>query len=331
MGFRISLCELFGEDNITSDAEPEEMLFCNKKKAQEIYGNYDNPYWASNESERCGADMVTGVLVDLFGDKCLPDIPNTPNSGELKPQVAEGEPKFKVGDKVKVNNTRYNKYFGSFGVIKSIEEFVRGIYVYNLENDTSFIETSLEPYTEETKEPIVSKDDTMDETKEAMEEKELNLCELLKGCEGEKFFSSVHGEVTFYEKSFTQEDIYHLFFEKENGESFYTLQNGTFGRGIYPIIYPSRALYEKYPLDPYSAWMEWKNGRNPYRIKITVGYSRDNSDVFNVCFILDGQRFPTEELCKEAGKAVIEALMKVDETLSMPGSIPKFIKDLKRP
>lgn len=85
-----------------SDARLEEMLMVERKKVQEYkadvdYGcagnfnsDYDKGYWYG----QCAA------LDRLFSDKCLPDTPITPNLRELKPQVAEGEPKLKVGDEV---------------------------------------------------------------------------------------------------------------------------------------------------------------------------------------------------------------------------------------
>ena len=55
------------------------------------------------------------------------------------------QPMYNVGDTVKVNNSRYNKVFGNFGVVKSVEE-IGGDFYYTLENDTTFRECYLEPY-----------------------------------------------------------------------------------------------------------------------------------------------------------------------------------------
>ena len=117
---------LFGRHNLTSDTEPEEILMVERSK---IIQNYTNALERAKESNKPIETYIEGyydgqtaILEELFGDKCLLD---------------KEEPKFKVGDIVKVNNPRYNQHFGATGVIKSIEEFVGGTYVYTLENYTS--------------------------------------------------------------------------------------------------------------------------------------------------------------------------------------------------
>ena len=177
---RLKLLEyLFGKHNITSDTEPEdEMLFYPRKDVQEFYAEICKTIVRSqNTNMRIYSQGKIIALKSLFGDKCLPDkesrlcdkcinesqgyckvnigcdgaprLINDRKSCDAYKPKEEPKPKFKVGDIVKVNNTRYNQHFGATGVIKSIEEFVNGIYTYTLENDVTFSESSLEPYTEE--------------------------------------------------------------------------------------------------------------------------------------------------------------------------------------
>ena len=98
---RSLLKALYGHHNLTSDTEPEEMLHCSRDFVIGRYKHLTSSI-AWNEGDVRAFQAETSLLKELFGDKCLPDKPNTPNSGELKPQMAENKPKFKVGDKVRI-------------------------------------------------------------------------------------------------------------------------------------------------------------------------------------------------------------------------------------
>ena len=85
-----------------------------------------------------------------------------------------------------------------------------------------------------------------------MEEKELNLCEILKGHEREEFYSPTFGRCRFNSASDT------LYFESLCAvESFELYLDGSYSTGGNCIIFPSEALYLKYPLDAKKAWDEW--------------------------------------------------------------------------
>lgn len=60
------LNEVFGHHNLTSNKEPSELLFVEKKKVQEIY--QENLIEQHSDSH-----IQIGILYELFGDKCLPD------------------------------------------------------------------------------------------------------------------------------------------------------------------------------------------------------------------------------------------------------------------
>lgn len=104
-----------------------------------------------------------------------------------------------------------------------------------------------------------------------MKVKELNLCELLKGCEGEKLYSISHGELTVDK---INEDSVTMTYEGALGVIVFHSNGKFYSRSDFCTLYPSRALYEKYPLNAYSAWMEWKESKEPkrWRAKKYQGY-----------------------------------------------------------
>ncbi len=84
---------LFGSHNLTSDSEPTELLFVERKKVQEIYqeGLTKHDYFTK-----------IGVLYELFGDKCLPDNPDYSNPANIGIEE-QAKHQFKPGDKVRIS------------------------------------------------------------------------------------------------------------------------------------------------------------------------------------------------------------------------------------
>ena len=280
--------EMFGLHNLESDTEPEEMLIVERKEIQWRYARNNNVL--ANDPNNELSLHIKALLESLFGDKCLPD----KDISKMK-TTEQPEPKFKVGDKVKASTI--NTY-----VIAEVVE-VNEIYpqfTYKLKNipNTWFAEYTLEPYNEKTKEPIVSKDDTMDDTKETMEEKdyppyldrpkrivltEKNKCKKC-GANAAQCADSPCQDYPLKEKEL---DIYELLQDYSDVKTIYSVVHDAevefklvnryiefMGLSFYSngsmydvagrcMLYPSRALYEKYPLDAYSAWMEWKESRKP--------------------------------------------------------------------
>ena len=164
------------------------------------------------------------------------------------------KPKFNLGDIVR------NKYYGNGG-IKHINQIFITSYgcIYEVEGGR-FHEKWLEPYTKESRnlsQNTANCDKPEDnQLKDNMKEKELDLTQLLKGCEGEDIFDIEKGIVTIKEVKqrciATKSDEGIINYVGKYIEQFPS--GGA-------RFYPSRALYEKYPLDAYSAWMEWKANR----------------------------------------------------------------------
>ena len=160
------------------------------------------------------------------------------------------------------------------------------------------------------------------EPEEPMEEKELNLCELLKDCEGETFYSDVFELVIL-----TKVNLVGNFLTINwNRLELNLYSNGSKVKGNRCVLWPSKELYEKYPLDAYSAWIEWKESRKPKQWKPSFG---DEYFAINGCakviklkyidnFIdmeLDRihNRFRTKEEAHIAAKIVREVLQKFYE------------------
>lgn len=92
---------LFGDHNLTSDAEGEEMLTVPRikvmKEHAEAKSKMDNDWWRGY--------MI--ALQELFGSKCLPDEAKNEAKDGAKDGAKEPkpvEPKFKVGDKVRLKD-----------------------------------------------------------------------------------------------------------------------------------------------------------------------------------------------------------------------------------
>lgn len=94
-----------------------------------------------------------------------------------------------------------------------------------------------------------------------MDKKELDLRELLKGHEGEYFYHLMYGEVRL--ATVSQEDVEwpisiclrcNAWFIKKDGK-------GNAKDSAY-LLFPSRELFEKHPLDAIAAWNEWSESNN---------------------------------------------------------------------
>ena len=245
--------EIYGEHNLTSDTEPEEMLHISRQAVLDKYAEifWNKAPYLDNSPEALQCQACLNVLKSLFGDKCLPDkeeqnIPKHSNSFQIGKfflgKNEQPKPKFKVGDKVVICSKPYDiKWDGIVKTIKSVElnedgEFVYSFYDYNY-NIVEDTFPHLRPYNEEPK--IKSK-----EAKETQkEEKELTLCELLKGCEGEEIFLPDAGKYKIIEVSNGEIVLDNGVIETHlQDESLYFAPTG------FAYAYPSMDLFFNYPL-----------------------------------------------------------------------------------
>lgn len=124
--------EIYGEHNLTSDTEPEEMLMVEKKRVQEVYDTSKDII--SNEAY--GSKMysmhlqIVCVLESLFGESACP---------------TKEQPKYKIGDKVRIK--------GQTEVKEVYRILPDGRIMFGNKGNTYSVD-DLEPYTEENKEPI---------------------------------------------------------------------------------------------------------------------------------------------------------------------------------
>ena len=155
---RALLEKLFGEHNLTSNAEGEETLICEKSKVQRAYNTSREIVKAENPDSLMHSihTQIMCVLESVFGSECLPDA-HEDNFTRTEPKPAE--PKFNLGDKAILK--------GYVCTITSIV-YEQGKFVgYKIESPllhgiATVPESDLEPYTE----PVGTKDDTKGNTKD---------------------------------------------------------------------------------------------------------------------------------------------------------------------
>ena len=248
---RYALICLYGKHNLTSDTEPEEMLMVSKKQVMTELCRAANLQNDREEDWIRAGEEIEFTLTQLFGDKCLPD------KEQPKPKF-----KYNIGDLV--------TYKGKVKKVIRQESDWNGnnTYICSTSNGQSplcFNEIDLEPYTEEYRnlsQETANCDKSEDnQLKNNMEDKELNLYELLKV--GDTIYSPVFGERI----------VRAIMSDRLCDSTFICYKNGKIWEYGEPIVFPSKELYEKYPLDAYSAWMEWASERKPkrWRAKSSAG------------------------------------------------------------
>lgn len=131
---------LFGIDNLTSDAKGEEMLTVSRKRVQAYFRSHCEEISRENvsSSDKDCYEYANEVLKTLFGSKCLPD-EGTDCTPVDKPEPTE--PKFKVDDEVVWDKK----------IIAYVDEILNdGDYIIysRLGNRYTVHESDLEPYTE---------------------------------------------------------------------------------------------------------------------------------------------------------------------------------------
>lgn len=231
---------------------------------------------------------------------------------EFKERYAEEEesqPKFKVGDKVRILGNCGCNVKGVIGTVERVGE--RGLHVETAICRLFVAFDEIEPYTEpETKptENMGTKEKEPGEKGNNSENSQLDLSELLKGHEGDTLYSPIWGEC----------DLQEINADNNNGSQpliNLRLRNGCtrnisasghidYGSkriGI-PILWPSKALYEQYPLDAKNAWMKWREEQKKFALDVNFR-TYDTPDFGEVLFFHTPE---DRDKCISEIKAIIE-------------------------
>ncbi len=244
-------------------------------------------------------DKIKPITLSKFKERyCEMTEPLTEKAEETSVIQQKPQPKFKVGDKVKVIEPNC-WHSGQIGIVRKARTSYDQVMVTFGESRTAnfYSEECLERYTEPETKPT-----------ENMEAKELNLCELLKGHEGETFYSPIVGDCTL--KAITN----YIYVAVNDHPGYCFFLDGRREKSGAVVFFPSRALYEQYPLDPYTAWMKWKEEQKKLGLDIKIetyfegkfGWEDCDDNVSCLHF-----RTPTDrDKCIEEIKAIIEKYSK---------------------
>ena len=149
----------FGIDNLTSDAEGEEMLTVSRKKVQEMFAANKRSKSAFAGTEIASeSEQINHVLFSFFGSKCLPDAheDNFTSKDELnEDNFGKSEPIYHIGQKVVYKKKGTIKIITG---IDSVSDETGTSYYYdtkdvNGNNALQFHESELAPCEESTEEP----------------------------------------------------------------------------------------------------------------------------------------------------------------------------------
>lgn len=130
-----------------------------------------------------------------------------------------------------------------------------------------------------------------------LEDNEFSLLDLLKGHEGETFYYLGVGDVVLEELQERYDEPYQFKFTRLGYSSTYFLSiHGTYHSGDGTVIlYPTKELYQKYPIDPITAWMEWDKSLE-YKLEILI-----NTEKYKLIFNSKEER---KEALEEINKVI---------------------------
>ncbi len=258
-------------------------------------------WWEKIENAR--KENRTILTLSKFKERyCEMTEPLTEKAKETSVIQQKPQPKFKVNDIVKVVGYQTDciasmgTHVGEVGVIIRAVKDDENYFKITCDNGLySWHKDWLEPYTEPETKPT-----------ENMETKEMNLCELLQGYEGELFFSPCYGNVTLSE---VRNDRI-IITAKVNGKKHTLCPNGTHISGAVLScvnLLPSVGLYEQYPLDPYTAWMKWQEELLKCKMYLMIE-DECNENLYSDSFMF---RSPVDrDKCIGEIKAIIEKYSK---------------------
>ena len=104
IGFNSALSLYFGHHNLTSDTEPDELLYVTRNTVIEFYKDAKDRLNLGRETEAMKHHLIAerNLLFSLFGDKCMPDKEPIVSNNETKGDTIDEQPKpkYSKGDKV---------------------------------------------------------------------------------------------------------------------------------------------------------------------------------------------------------------------------------------
>lgn len=139
------------------------------------------------------------------------------------------------------------------------------------------------------------------------EDKELNLSELLKGHEGETFYSPIVGDCTL--KAITN----YIHVAVNDHPSYCFFLDGRREKSGAVVFFPSRDLYEQYPLDPYTAWMKWQEEQKLNPVRVIINKYNKNGELIGEYYRSNPIDFRTpadRDKCLSEIEAIIEKYSK---------------------
>lgn len=255
----------------TTEAEAKELLAILHENGYEWKSGDDlSVYSYANNKEAIGLRENKKVVTYIYLSTAINEGKSILTLSEFKSKYCEEEqpqPKFKVGDRVKVVGyqesciTMMRPHVGEVGTITATN---KDSNYYEITCDDGFFswrEDWLEPYSEPETKP--NEDMKIKENRnlsqdvancDKSEGKELNLCELLAGHEGESIFLTALGNAII--RGVSERSV--QFNTHETAKDLYSLpSNGKMNENGLVIAFPSRDIYEQYPLDPKKCWEIW--------------------------------------------------------------------------
>lgn len=285
------LLAILHENGYSVTTTIREMKMVNSYKDEDICFSIDDKKWGHCTRKWYEKKGYTILTLAEFKERYL--IPS--NLGELESQPTEKEPqpKFYLGERIRIVSSGEEDYINMITQDDCYEL---------LEHRGKYVESELAPYTE----PKTQENRNLSQDVancDNPEDKELNLVELLRGHEGETFYSTISGDVKI-------KDFCDGVMKPIGTTSGRYCSDGKYQGGGVVCLYPSRALYEQYPLDAYAAWKEWKEGQKKFGLDIKIetyfegkgGWEDCDDDVSCLHFRTPADR----DKCIEEIQAVIE-------------------------
>lgn len=151
----------------------------------------------------------------------------------------------------------------------------------------------------------------------------LNIREILKGHKNHKCYSPLCGECWLCSSVTDKTNL----FKSDNGSDILVFNNGKCNSGGVCLLFPSRELYEKYPLDAAKAWEEWVDENAKNAVKTWEDIEADPENYGGTCNCIadiESERMFSIAFGNTLTKSAI-ALLKIRKLIDVAyGGNPKF-------